>query len=77
MGFCYGFLMGKIRLVRLWLDFGFRMVGLWILNSDWLVWWWCGGGDYGGWLREREREIEIRERSEIIFILFLFYFMLF
>ena len=53
------------------------MVGLWILNSDWLVWWWCGDGDYGGWLREREREIEIREKSEIIFILFLFYFMLF
>ena len=31
-------------LVGLWLDFGFHMVGLWILDSNWLVWWWCGDG---------------------------------
>ena len=36
-------------------QFGGWSCGLWILDSDWLVWWWRGGGDYGGWLRERNR----------------------
>ena len=82
-GFWSAWFVGFDRVVRgFWLSSGFCMVGLWILDSDWLVWvgvvmvcWWCGGGDCGGWLRERE--IEIRKRSENIFILFLFYFILF
>ena len=46
--FAMNFWWGGFRLVGLWLDFGFRLVGLWILDSDWLVWWWCGGGVMGG-----------------------------
>ena len=52
--FCYGFLFFGFK----WLDFGFRLIGLWIpmgfgLDSDWLIWvdvvvWWWRGGDCGG-----------------------------